>query len=327
MSKTKHDSPKEIRRDEEMITLSKTSFLGSLQWIFLGVGGLCWLSPWLFPGVGTPWSVLIQNAGNILITGVLLGFISSHRHIKHFYRQDLNEVLFGEKFLQQRRDIADIWQKVSIALFKSRFPGINRSLMKTIQSTYLTSEYASYYEDFMIHVKVEWATPDKKFINVTDTIEYVLIADTDKEISFPQKNWIRVKEDDADKVYSRMTIFVDGEEVEKCEGKMNGAGVLYLACNLQMSGKTRYEIRRIIEKRYNIEEDDYLGYRATFLTHNLTVTVAHEPDMHLTFIERGTENDFKERKLDENCCEYRYKGLILPRQGYVILLTKKDNCP
>lgn len=66
-----------------------------------------------------------------------------------------------------------------------------------------------------------------------------------------------------------------------------------------------------------------LAVRAKYIVRNLSVTFNHPNDMDVSFICRGTSEDYKPVKNDKTSEEYSYKGLILPRQGYIVCTQKE----
>jgi hypothetical protein len=45
----------------------------------------------------------------------------------------------------------------------------------------------------------------------------------------------------------------------------------------------------------------------------------HE-NINATFLERGTQNQFETIKKSKNRIEMKYKGIVLPKQGYIFAL-------
>ena len=266
---------------------------------------------------------ITASLGCVAITGVLLGIIMSHRQLKSFYQNELGELIFGHKFLRARTDIADVWRRVSNTLFCSKFPAINDKLLDIVSKTYLSSEMVTYYDDYENIIKIEWDSQNPDFIIVTDEASFRLIADSEKEFPFSQDHWAGVGDNaDANEYYSTMYASVDYKPHEEIKGAIVD-GKLHTKWETKLSGSKEYHITKKATKRYNFAKDYYLGFRAKYITNNLKTTIIHPDDMDVICIERGTQYDFKCDYFTPTCCEFQYKGLILPRQGYVIILNKK----
>ena len=89
-----------------------------------------------------------------------------------------------------------------------------------------------------------------------------------------------------------------------------------------LSGSLKYEIKYTREKVYNLDEDYYLGLRAKYITNNLRVCLELPDDIEAIFTCRGTQKDFEDVKNTKNAIEKKYKGIVLPRQGYIFALRK-----
>lgn len=92
---------------------------------------------------------------------------------------------------------------------------------------------------------------------------------------------------------------------------------------IALEGETKYEISKLIEKKYSIEKDFTICFRALFIISKFTLNFTCPDDINSKFYSRGTVNEFKpfgENK--SNSFTRKHKGLILPNQGYVIALKE-----
>lgn len=100
-------------------------------------------------------------------------------------------------------------------------------------------------------------------------------------------------------------------------------------CNeqrIRLGGKTSYRVEYTREKVYNVGHDYYIGLRARYIISGLRVTLHHPTDIEVAFICRGTQNDFDDIRQThpETTVSKQYKGIVLPRQGYIFVLKPID---
>ena len=81
-------------------------------------------------------------------------------------------------------------------------------------------------------------------------------------------------------------------------------------------------IKKISTPIYNINEDYYIGFRAKYIVNRLRVCLDYPDDIDVIFTCRGTQLDFEDVNNSKRRIEKKYKGIILPRQGYIFALQK-----
>ncbi len=89
-----------------------------------------------------------------------------------------------------------------------------------------------------------------------------------------------------------------------------------------LKGATKYNIKYTRVKTYNMNEDYYLGLRAKYIINNLRVSLELPDGIAAQFVCRGTQKDFEDVNNREKRIEKKYKGIVLPRQGYIFALRK-----
>lgn len=92
--------------------------------------------------------------------------------------------------------------------------------------------------------------------------------------------------------------------------------------SIPLEGKTNYQVKRTLRRKQNLTIDCYIGFRARTSVNNLRVQVFNNiyEDICLTFISRGTLKDFTLAKIRNDYLEYKYNGLLLHKQGYILTL-------
>ena len=95
-------------------------------------------------------------------------------------------------------------------------------------------------------------------------------------------------------------------------------------CIASLSGSKKYEVRQKREKVYALEKDYDISFRARYIVNKLEVELKYPfEDLDINFIARGTIKDFKDVHQSEGFISKQYKGIILPKQGYIFVINKK----
>lgn len=274
-----------------------------------------------------------------LLSGVIVGFMTTYAQFRGLFKNELEDVIYKYEFLRKRRDIAEIWESVSKVLFDSKFPEISNDLLKIIKEKYLPIEHISYCRDSDTMITISWDNKEQKLIRVIQEESFEIITFSDNEFSFSGLFTVDVNptfSDIEENRFEELNNLIDCNIVIN-ECKVNDVDYPFserkylkdsvLSCNLNiiLRGSECYRVKRRMTKVYNINHDYNIGFRAKTVLNNSRVRVFNEifEDIELTFISRGTLNDFKELKKRDNYLEYEYKGLILQKQGYIIILKQK----
>lgn len=276
--------------------------------------------------------------GGLCTTGSIIGFIVSYSQFKRVYQKGLEEIIYSPDFLSKRTDIVEIWKMTSNVLFESKFPQISSELLAAINDKYFPVKKNSYYQDQVIDIHIKWADDEKKFIEIIHTHTFTLVAENKKDVILPLSSWMNINGLDKDQYYSRLTKFsingekknindiVTSEPIQKeIEGDSDNGKMYYVYHEIKLSDCTNYKIAFTREKRYLFDNDTDLCYKAKYIVNNLTVILSYpHEDIMAKLICRGTLNDFSFIETSPGILMRRYDGLILPRQGYVITLNRKN---
>jgi hypothetical protein len=310
-------------KKRELSIFSWANFKSGFGWImlFLGVG---FLILGIFITKSEAWKEIFIELGKISLIGVLFDFVSRSAQFMGIFKKDLEDIVYATKFLKIRNDINIIWENVSKVLFKSKFPAISHDLLETIKSIYFPLKEISYYSDYNFSINLEWDSEDKQFIKVTQKLAFDLLAETKEKFIFDTTNWINVESLSKEEYYIKTTEYLVNKSAAKVvnvEEKLNGND-FSTKIEIELFGSEKYNISRKVEKRYNIEKDYHIGFKAKYIVNNLRVQMFYPKDLSVCFLERGTTKEFKDGNTRNGYLERHYKGLILPKQGFFILLKK-----
>lgn len=231
--------------------LSYKYFRSGAAWIILIAGILCYYFGYFQMESNSVWKEVVIKIGDVLVIGVILGFLSNAAQFLGVFKQDLQDVIYGKEFLKQRKDIESLWETISIQMFKEKFPAIHKDFLKAIQR-YFPKDEVSYYNDYETNIVIEWVDRDKRIIKVVDNVSFKLIADGTKEFGYPLKSWLRVSDNTYKNTIDNFTVNGKAPELGECKTTRDGDNICH-EHTIPMTGSTRYNIKYTRTKVYSLE--------------------------------------------------------------------------
>lgn len=330
-----NDNVKQEPMRDSISMLSKDSFRRGSLWVCLIVGILLYAVYFTIKGIlpeledssflcSHEHAVTLILEGIIriadfLLIGVVLGFVSNVAQFLRIFKKDLEEIVVDYSFLEKRADVADVWEKITKVLFKSRFKKISGDLLTMINENYFPKNKSVYYDNYTSNVMLEWdGNPSDEVLKVSMVNKYMIVSENKERISIPWRNWT-IKSDEYEVLESH--VFIDGKE-QKYENlpikDEDNEKVLELMIPIEGSEKYSVEIKLV--KRYSFAKDFFRAYCSSYIMNGMVVSISHPDDLELLFIERGTCKKFDIISQTSTSLVARYSGLILPSQGYVVAM-------
>ena len=303
--------------------LSYKHFRSGSAWIILILGIIFYYFGYFHIEQNSIWKEILIKIADVLVIGVILGYLSNAAQFLGVFKQDLQDIIYGKDFIKQRKDITPLWETISKQLFQNKFPIIHKDFLKVING-YFPKDEVSYYNDYESHITIEWVNQEEGIMRVTDSVSFELIADSNSEFEYPLKTWTKVKEHG---IYeNRITeIQVNGKVPKIEDGKESRENDdICHEQKIKLKGSTKYEIKYVREKIYNINDDFYIGFRSKYIVNKCRVCLDYPEDIDAIFICRGTQLDFEDVKNTKRRIEKKYRNIILPRQGYIFALRKSN---
>ena len=302
---------------------SKYTLKQSVGWIMAIIGIMAYLTGyiWKYNAPNLFWPDLFIKLGDVLIIGVVVGYLTGIAQWAGIFKKEIQDIVFGREFLNKRNDIEQIWYNVTKQMFKFKFSEIHNDLLNSLKHILPGENDISYYEDYDADTKLEWVDKENGLIKSIDTFSMYIVADSEKEFTYPIKSWTVVDNNSEKNFESSLQVNIDGIRVPDSSTTITRVG--NEICNeakIKLHGKKRYFIQYTREKVYNINEDYYIAYKAQYLTRNLKVSLELPNDIEALFIERGTTENFKNVNNSKHHIKKIYKGVIFPRQGYIFAL-------
>lgn len=274
------------------------------------------------------WFRLLDGLSSVIVMSALVSFLVDSVEFMGVFKRALEDIIYDSKFLKKRKDIDEIWVKVSKELFKSKFPQISNPLMQTVRKYYESDDglKLSYYNDYVNTYTLTLDENDRNIIHVVQDVSFTLNVEDKEKFPFPMTMWTCTSAENKDKVTllcENVTVNGKPATAEVSEPKYE-EGTLRYDYKLQLEGSTEYKIKQRITKKYNLKEDNFIGHKARWLVNGLRVKVFHPKELGILFVNRGVMGEFSKEER-EDFKEYEFKGLILKHQGYILTIIPKGN--
>lgn len=268
---------------------------------------------------------ILSIIGNILIVGVVVGFFTTVIQNFGFFKEELGKVIFDKKFLANRKDIREIWLNASKVVFEGKFPQIHEDFFARMFE-YLQCKDVAYYNNYEMHISLEWLSQDKHLVKVKKHIIFELVAHSEKHQVYTYKSWLRLSSDN--EYSSKIDILVNGvppkqKHVTRKTEEKNDFKTEIISVGLK--GSMQYDIHISEEKVYDLDSDFIIGFRAKHITNNFRVQLVHPENVRAMFVPCGTQMDFQEVNNTKTINENRYNHVLLPKQGFIIALNPIKN--
>lgn len=168
---------------EEFYYKSKKWIKRHLTWIYLTISIIFIFYPASSYSIfNEHWNSLFQKIGFIALTsGIFAGVLKSIQ-FTGLFKDELAKVISGNEFLKNRKDLPDLWKKISKLIYAEKFPEISDLLEDRILTTYFPTDKNHYIEDMVVTIKIHNIS-DEFIISYTQTVEYNAILDSKKKSS------------------------------------------------------------------------------------------------------------------------------------------------
>jgi hypothetical protein len=235
-------------------------------WICLIVGFFAYLIGYLLLDPDTILRELVIKVADILIIGVVVGFLTNAAQFLGVFKKDLQDIIYAKDFVNKRKDLPELWDSISKEMFKNKFSGIHKQFLQVMKGYFPTNE-VTYYDDYNVYTTVSWIDKEQGLIKVEDKISFDLISDSRDNFTYPMKSWIQAGEE-CTPISKISDIQVNGKPFEMTDSKPeldNKTGKLCQEFNVFLCGDTCYSITYKREEQYNIHDDYYLGFRSLYI--------------------------------------------------------------
>jgi len=308
----------------ERTTVEK-SFKISLPYILLVIG----LISYSFSVFGTfqngNWQRFLEGIGkSILVSGIFAIVLKSIQFMGVF-KDELSDIIYKQKYLDNRKDIKEVWENVSKIIFKNKFPKISKSITGDIENIYFPTKHVLYYDEYKQTLEIELIDPVNEKIRVKQHSEYIVYPTSKNDkLNLKTQNTLRFNKSKEEVGIKIQKFTVNGKDIEPVIDQKIEASCLRTWFTVVLTGEESYKFETIIEKEYSLKYDRIIGTKKDYIIHDFNLKILLKGELKINFLDAGTFNNFKPANvINEHYREYDYRGIIYPKQGYILVVEKK----
>lgn len=272
------------------------------------------------------------DLGKLILVGAVLGAFLRFLHTFKAIREVVTDVFFADDIIRRRKDIDEIWAKLSKHIFIPEFSNDN-GLSANLQDKIVEQlrEGMKHNKTFYVRssdrtITVKWIDPDSNVVEVVDkSIEEFIPFQKGGKVHW--EHIFSAGDGSTSKDYSpTFSVTIDGADIKpKQEDGSSGTSLIY---SYTMEGKNLYKVVKRSTRRWNIKKDPLIVFISKHIVESLRLEINCLDDDLMPFFE---EHHLKDKFFVQNneAREQRpsdYVTLctspILPGDGFTIGLIK-----
>lgn len=312
--------------EDDYFTQIKKWFKKNLTWVYFTIAIVFIFFPNTdYSPFTDSWNNLIEKVGFIGLTSGVFASVLKSIQFTGLFKEELTKIISGTEFLNNRKDLPDLWKKISKSIYDQKFPEISDLLEDRILTTYFPMDNNHYNEDFIVSIVIHDIS-DEYIISYTQTVEYNAILDSEKNMSVIGYTETITDDEGVDEKNELISFKLDGTEIEldKCREVKKEDGKIKHIHNVPITGKKKFKVFLKVKNTYSLKGENVKLLRFNTITRNVDVTVSHNNNIEVSFFNIGLVNNFKPIHTDiKNTLSRRHRDdLILPKQGFGLSFNK-----
>ena len=239
----------------------------------------------------------------------------------------LEILAYADETILSHSNIHEIWQKVTLAKCKARFPHLIPKLKHSVNNTlFIDSKLSFYYQNFRMQVNCELV--QNRFIRITEITNCTIQTDTVDPIVVDV--FVSSAIQPSNNVYSRIIpdqtkingILITENEYEICKS-VNQGSTFKQPYRYFLKDETEYHIERVVEMQQDINDDRIYSMTISKIIDDIHIEIRYCNKLAGTFSSIGKVS-FKEDNMKGPGHRFENRGLLLPDDGFKLFLYRKN---
>ncbi|MXV16821.1 hypothetical protein [Hufsiella ginkgonis] len=298
------------------------TFLGAVPWISFITGLLLFLFGTFANFDDDHFAELWSGLGKTMLAGALFALMLKSIQFMGVFKEELIEIIYDVKYLRNRVDLPEYWEKITKELLKNKFPAISQKVTKDVKEIYLPTTSVQYYDNYKQHVSIKVVDDAEDIVEVIQKTRFTIIPVEPNETFVHQfENTIHCGDCPELVNFEILKFKVNEKEQHVSHQSSFENKRLKTRYEVTLSGKSGYNIEMVVKKRYPLRCDNIIGAISSYIRHNFMVQFLHA-GLTLDFIDIGTLQKFKTNNESQGFLEKEYQGILYPKQGYIAIIKK-----
>jgi hypothetical protein len=317
---------------KKILSEGRIGLLKTLWVWMIFVGIICLIVSYiLISGDKEHASRLFETIGIAILVGGVFDVVLKSVAYTDIFRDELTKIIYDTPFLATRKDIVEVWKKVSRVLYLSRFPQISDQIENRILDTYFPAGVNFHYEGFSQSLDIQFQDPTLKYIVVTETVEFsVKPVGKDEEVVLSYQSLISKIPSCVVTNYELIGLDINNVDRKEdfppdCEPNDDQGKIYKVMLSIRLRGEEEYKVVMRHEKIYSPDIDNTKVFSATRFMNSLELFVTYPKELDIKFYPMGTPGDYRDLPGNsQTVIRKKFDDLIFPNQGYRLLMYRRS---
>ena len=179
----------------------------------------------------------------------------------------------SDDFLLNRRDIHEIWSRVTTCQFEQAFPELKNSIVKKIENDFFNDKMLTYYyNNFRIQINLELI--ENGIIKITEVSNFEVKSRSIDPVNIDFK--ISSSSNDNEDVYTKLIkedCKLNNEIINLAESNISSEKSNVKIFSTTLEGSLSYLIERKVEMTQYLDEDRVFSFSSSIIIDNMTVDI------------------------------------------------------
>ena len=287
------------------------------------------------------WIIILQkvclNTGIAIIGAGIFTAIVKSGQFSELYEKIISEVIYNPGEYQSEEELISNWNRITKSLLVKVINSDTTLAVDHMQGSFFNKALGYHYERYNQIYTIKWFDYDNKIVQIRARTSGNIVtlnnssADPDffSEFSVNDRTGNEIKIE-----YYKL----DSIDVSSSIETISKEDKLFYKASIPLKSGTNYLLDRKIKYNQCLIDENYLISQVIRYAKNLTIEAKYEqnelypdaPAIKFNFMTLGVSDSirgkFEKFELDHNTTKWRYDGLLLPNQGYIIFLTEDIAC-
>jgi hypothetical protein len=261
--------------------------------------------------------------GNSILAGGFFAFFLKSFQLIGIFRDEISNVIFGEDFLTNTtmQYKKEVWKNITNSLYHSSFPDISDKIATIVQNIYIPDELNFYHEDMTIIY--EFKELDDNYIEISEKQTFKIKSNS-KEIKFGSYTEVfkDTSTDNSDIFLSQFTIDEENIACLPYMEKKSDAKKVSVTIAKKLNNKEVYNVVKYLKTTHSTESNVFWKNVFSRYTKRVELILPESPNLEVDFLPFGLNIAFNKIPNSEIS---RHEDLLLPGEGYAIIIKKKTH--
>lgn len=266
-----------------------------------------------------------SGIGKTLIASGIFALLLKTIQFMGVFKEELSKVVYDAKFLANRKDLEEVWGNVSKVLFKNKFPKISKEIINDIGHLYFPTDHVLYYDDYKQIIEIEVIDPINQMVKVMQHSTFTVYPKSKGErLVLTTNNSLKYNTNKSEVYFAIKKFNINDKNEMPVISEQCINNQLKTTFSATLVGEDSYKFNTCIEKKYSLLTDNVIGTTKDYIIHDFSLKIHIKGGINIDFYSAGTLNKFNLTGVaNDHYREYEYKGIIYPKQGYLMFITKK----